>query len=157
MFYAISACLAGENCKYSGGNNRNEAIVSLCESRPCVLICPERTGGLKTPRAPAEIIGGTGEDVLAGQAKVMDSEGRDRTEAFMKGALLSLAQVWEAAGDETEICAVLKAKSPSCGSGLIYDGTFSGTKIPGNGVTAALFKREGIRVLTEEEFVPPVD
>ena len=166
MFYVISACLAGENCKYNGGNNRREDIVSFCETAPYMLICPEWAGGLETPREPAEIIGGSGEDVLDGRARVLDRTGKDVTENFLEGAHISLKEVERvfraifekdfAAEGPPEICAVLKAKSPSCGAGEIYDGSFSGRKIPGDGVTAALFKRKGIRVMTEEEFVDTI-
>lgn len=163
MFYIISACLAGENCKYNGGNNRREEITAFLEDHPCQLICPECAGGLESPREPAEIIGGDGKDVLEGRAKVRNRSGKDVTDAFRQGAEISLSEVkrvYQAVmekefpeGEVPDLCAVLKAKSPSCGSGLIYDGTFSGRKIPGDGVTAALFRKNGIRVLTEEEFV----
>ena len=162
MLYVISACLAGENCKYNGGNNYREEIAAFRENHHCLLICPEWAGELDTPREPSEITGGSGEDVLEGRAKVLDRHGKDVTEAFLKGAEISLKEVRRvfesvtgktlSEGNAPEIYAVLKARSPSCGSGVIYDGTFSGTKIPGDGVTAALFKKEGIRVLTEEEF-----
>ncbi len=166
MLYVISACLAGENCKYNGGNNYREDIAAFRENHHCLLICPEWAGELDTPREPSEIIGGSGEDVLEGRAKVKDRQGKDVTDAFLKGARISLSEVERVRkalaekelpdGSAEEICAVLKARSPSCGSGRIYDGTFSGQTIPGDGVTAALFKKEGIRVLTEEEFVADI-
>lgn len=133
----VSACLLGVSCKYDGGHNRNEQVTALKERFHLVPVCPEQLGGLPTPRIPSEIRDG----------RVFAKDGTDVTENFARGAheALRLAQL---AGCR---CAVLKARSPSCGSGVIYDGTFSGTKTEGDGVTAALLKRQGIRVYTEDE------
>ncbi|MHC1720648.1 MAG: DUF523 domain-containing protein [Clostridiaceae bacterium] len=138
----VSACLCGINCKYNGGSNLNKAVLKLLEEGKAIPICPEQLGGLTTPRPANEIEGGTGADVLDGIARVMDSDGKDETESFIRGAreVLSIAQ--KANIGE----AILKAKSPSCGAGHIYDGTFSSRIIQGNGVTAELLKRNGIRV-----------
>ena len=133
----VSACLLGENCKYSGGNNRDEHVLSFLEGKDYLAICPEVLGGLSIPRPPAEIIGDA----------VMDREGKDVTAAFNKGAEKTLALALD---HRPELC-LLKANSPSCGCGTIYDGTFSGKKIPGDGVTAALLKAHGFRVLTETD------
>lgn len=151
MIYAVSACLLGENCKYNGGSNYNEKVSELCRGKRCIAICPEILGGLEIPRAPSEISGGTGKDVLEGQAAVVSREGADVTRKFLLGAYSALEEVIEAAGEGEEIAAIMKAKSPSCGSGLIYSGQFDGTLVPGDGVTAALFKSKGIKVLTELE------
>lgn len=104
--------------------------------------CPELSGGLGLPRPPAEIHGGTGEDVLDGRARVLDREGGDVTRAFVAGAEASLALARACGASE----AFLAANSPSCGAGEIYDGSFSGARVEGDGVAAALFRRNGIRL-----------
>lgn len=109
-----------------------------------VAVCPEVAGGLGTPRRPAEIVGGDGRDVLDGRAGVVDDAGADVTEAFVAGARRAL----ELARRSGATIAVLTDKSPSCGPGEIYDGTFSGTRRTGIGVTAALLARHGIDVRT---------
>ena len=127
----ISACLLGRNVKYSGGNN----------------LCPWLAKYYKPiPRPPAEIQGGSGEDVLSGNATVADKDDKDVTQNFISGAQKALAY----AKKHNANCAILKARSPSCGCGMIYDGSFSGGKKAGNGVTAALFLQHGIKVYTEE-------
>lgn len=133
----VSACLLGENCKYSGGNNRNEAVCRYLETREYVPFCPEQEGGLPTPRLPSEIRG----------ERVCASDGADVTEAFRQGAEKALAKCRESGVDT----AILKEGSPSCGCHLIYDGTFSGRKIPGRGITAALLEDAGIRVYSEND------
>lgn len=143
----ISACLCGVNCKYNGGNNFNDKVSKLLKEGKGILVCPEQMGGLTTPRTPCEIVGGHGEDVLNGKAKVISKDGVDCTREFLKGAYEAL----KIAKDVNATKAIFKAKSPSCGCGKIYDGNFSGNKIDGNGVTAALFLKNGIEVVTEEE------
>ena len=142
MKVVISACLLGVRCRYDGGDSRNETAIKQGETYGLIPVCPEESGGLPTPRPPAEIVGGDGGDVLDGKAKVMTADGMDVTDAYLKGAhhALQVAQSNEA----THV--VLKARSPSCGCGDIYDGTFSGTLMSGDGVTAALLKRHGITV-----------
>jgi len=142
----VSACLLGINCKYNGENNLNENILNL--GNQIVPVCPEQLGGLSTPRCPCEIVGGDGHDVLCGKARVLTDKGVDVTEAFISGAKMT-QQIAEITKSKT---AVLKANSPSCGSNSIYDGTFSHKKCPGDGVTAALLKQNGIKVITEEAF-----
>ncbi len=136
----VSACLLGENCKYSGGNNAlpPELLAALEARYRLVPVCPERDGGLPTPRLPSERKG----------KRVLNRAGEDVTEAFRRGAQLAL----ETARREGCRLALLKERSPSCGSGKIYDGSFSGTLIPGNGVAAALLKENGIAVFGESEF-----
>lgn len=131
----ISECLAGEPCRYDGKHNRVESIVSLMKDRPYVLACPEVLGGLPTPRTPCEIMGD----------RVISKSGEDCTEAFNKGASMTMA-LCKAHQVTT---AILKAKSPSCGLNQVYDGTFSKTLIKGDGLTARLLKQGGIRVLDE--------
>lgn len=142
MKVVISACLLGIRCRYDGGDSRNETAIKQGETYELIPVCPEESGGLPTPRPPAEIVGGDGGDVLDGKAKVMTADGMDVTDAYLKGAhhALQVAQSNEA----THV--VLKARSPSCGCGDIYDGTFSGTLMSGDGVTTALLKRHGITV-----------
>lgn len=144
----VSACLCGVNCKYSGGNNENAEILDLLKKGEVVLVCPEQLGGMETPRPPHEIVGGTGADVIEGRAKVLSEEGMNSTEKFLKGAYetLNIAKLCNAK------IAILKAKSPSCGLGKIYDGTFLHNVTEGNGVTAELLLRNGIKVYTEENF-----
>lgn len=140
----VSACLAGKSCRYDGKAKPNDEIVALYEKGGAVLVCPEELGGLKTPRLPSEIQGGTGEDVLLGKARVAAKDGGDVTAAFILGAERTL----EAARLHGAKRAILKAKSPSCGCGLVYDGTFSGKLREGNGVTAALLLQNGVEVET---------
>jgi uncharacterized protein YbbK (DUF523 family) len=142
----VSACLMGVHCRFDGKSSLDTDIQQLVIEGKAVPVCPEQIGGLSTPRLPAEIIGGTGEDVLDGKAKVVNIEGEDVTEAFIRGAkeVLRIAKTVGA----TE--AILKERSPSCGSNVIYNGTFQGIKQAGNGVTAALLKRNGIQVKSEE-------
>lgn len=143
----VSACLCGINTKYSGDNNLDERILKLLKEGKAIPVCPEQLGGLTTPRAAHEISNGTGADVLDGKCKVKGIDGQDSTEGFIKGAYETLSI---AKGCNAKV-AILKAKSPSCGYGKIYDGTFTGTKIEGNGVTAELLKRNGIQIYTEED------
>ncbi|QZY56332.1 DUF523 domain-containing protein [Crassaminicella profunda] len=144
----ISACLAGVDCKYDGENNLREEILSLVKEKKAILVCPEQLGGLSTPRVPCEIVGGDGQAVLNKCAKVMNKNGEDKTSCFLKGAQQAL-RIAKLYGVKS---AILKGKSPSCGKGMIYDGSFSGKKKNGDGVTAALFKKEGIKIVDEESF-----
>lgn len=111
------------------------------------LVCPEVDGGLATPRPAAEIVGGDGHDVLDGLARVLTIDGEDVTDAFVRGADIAVRAAVEAGAKR----AVLKARSPSCGCGRTYDGTFSGVLRTGDGVTAAALRRSGIHVVTEED------
>ncbi|WCK53562.1 DUF523 domain-containing protein [Aneurinibacillus sp. Ricciae_BoGa-3] len=144
----ISACLMGCECRYDGKANYKEEIEQLIKEGRAVPACPEQLGGLSTPRNPAEIVGGDGFDVLDGKARVVDNTGQDVTEQFLQGARQAL-RIAKAAGATH---AILKERSPSCGSTGIYDGTFSRTKQPGVGVAAALLIRNGIQVESEEKW-----
>lgn len=144
----ISACLCGVNCKYSGGNNLHPEFLKLLKNGEVLPVCPEQLGGLTTPRSTSEITGGTGQDVLEGQAKVTNRE-TDLSSYFVKGAYETL-HLAEQAGIKT---AILQPRSPSCGCGKIYDGTFSGRLIEGDGVTAALLKQHGIKVWNADEYL----
>lgn len=145
----VSACLAGFDVKYNGSHNLNNKIKNWFEDKKVLPVCPEVLGGLSIPREPAEIVGGGGEDVLDGHAKVITKNGMDVTDQFIKGAFETLKIAQEL--DATMV--VLKERSPSCGSSMIYSGEFNGTKKQGIGVTTALLKRNGIRVLSEENFM----
>lgn len=144
----ISACLTGVKCKYNGGDNLDKSVEDLVKKGKAIFICPEQLGGLSTPREPAEISGGSGRDVLYSKAKVITNKGHDVTEAFIKGAeeTLKIAELVGATG------VILKEGSPSCGSNLIYDGSFQGRKKEGIGVTAALLKDKGYPVFSEKDF-----
>ncbi|MBQ8830596.1 MAG: DUF523 domain-containing protein [Oscillospiraceae bacterium] len=133
----ISRCLLGENCTYRGDSNFCEKVVALGEQYKIITVCPEADGGLPIPRDPAE----------RKHDKVISKTGKDVTAEYTKGAEIAL----EKALTNNVKLAVMKARSPSCGSGIIYDGTFTGTRISGDGVTAELLKKHGIRVITEEE------
>ncbi len=138
----VSACLAGVKCKYNGGHNEIEGIKALHTAGKAILICPEMEGGLRTPRTPAEII--SSEKGI----KVISRDGEDVTKEFVKGAEITL----EVARKNGIKRAVLKSKSPSCGLGEIYDGTFTNTLKKGNGVTAQLLIDNDIEVYTEKTF-----
>ena len=133
----ISACLLGENCKYSGGNNYEPLTEALGERFELVPVCPERLGGLTSPREPAERVG----------ERVLSRTGEDWTVAFYLGAERTL----EIARREGISQAVLKERSPSCGCGAVYDGTFTGTVVPGDGVAAELLKRHGVHIRGESQ------
>ena len=141
--YIISACLLGHKCKYNGGDNYCRWVVEFASKNSYIAVCPEVAGGLSVPRPPAEIVG----------ERVLNKEGLDVTEAFMKGAQNAYnASVVEAIERKEPIDgAILRAKSPTCGCKVIYDGTFGGKLVPGDGVFAGLLKENGIRVITEED------
>jgi uncharacterized protein YbbK (DUF523 family) len=134
----VSACLAGIYCRYNGEVDGDPAIMKLIEEGRAIPFCPEAYGGLPTPRQPCEIQGD----------KVMDCDGVDRTTEFRRGAEEGLKLARLAGCTE----AILKARSPSCGKDVIYDGTFTSTRIPGNGVFADILLKNGFTVRTEEEF-----
>ncbi|MCP4116183.1 MAG: DUF523 domain-containing protein [Desulfobacteraceae bacterium] len=145
----ISACLAGEAVRYDGKAFpvRDPLLMEWLREKRALPFCPEVAGGLETPRPPAEIQGGTGLDVLEGRARIVNTLGEDVTVDFVQGANKALSF----ARKHQVIAAMLKEKSPSCGSGTIYDGTFSGRLEPGYGVTAALFRLHHIVVFNETQ------
>ncbi|MDY5212892.1 DUF523 domain-containing protein [Intestinibacter sp.] len=146
----VSACLLGENCKYSGGNNKAENVIKYLEGKEYILVCPEQLGKLSTPRDPSEIItegNKDGNDVLDKNIKVLSNKGVDVTANFIKGAEETL----KIAKEHNVKKAILKAGSPSCGYKKIYDGTFSGNKVQGMGVTAAILNKENIELLDEDD------
>ncbi len=142
---AISACLLGEMCRYDGSACTCDAVRRLAKRSDVAIIaiCPERAGGLTCPRPPAEIV-----STPHGNKHVVDATGKDITEAFEIGARETLRTVLRYGCSH----AILKSKSPSCGLGQIYNGSFSGTLIAGDGITAQLLKTAGIICITEDEF-----
>ena len=142
-----SACLLGVKCRYDGKIKPHPKVLELAKKEILIPICPEQFGGQSTPRLDVEIQSGDGLKVLNGTAKCVESNGTEVTQQFISGAeeVLKLAKLY---GIKE---AILKQRSPSCGSGQIYDGTFSKTLIKGDGVTTALLKRKGIKVISEEE------
>lgn len=136
MKLLVSACLLGINCRYCGTGCKNELVCSLAEHHQLIPVCPEQLGGMSTPRIPSEIV----------SERVINQIGEDVTNAFQKGAeeTLRIAKLLDCSA------AVLKSRSPSCGYGEIYDGSFNGTKIAGNGVTAELLFQNGFAIYNED-------
>lgn len=137
MKILVSACLLGKNCKYNGGNNLNQRVLDFIEGHEVIDVCPEQLGGLSTPRLPAEIVDGV----------VTNKEGVSVDAQFRKGAQTALTVALEKKVD----LAILQSRSPSCGVKEIYDGSFSGKKIKGQGVFAKLLSAHGIKVLDAED------
>jgi uncharacterized protein YbbK (DUF523 family) len=133
----VSACLAGIKCRYDGNDNSNEKVIEMIKQGIAIPACPEQLGGLPTPRIPGEILGSC----------VCSKDGIDVTEQFYKGAAetLKIAKMLHCKK------AVLKQRSPSCGFGLIYDGSHTGKIIKGNGIITELLLKNGIKILSEEE------
>jgi uncharacterized protein YbbK (DUF523 family) len=143
----ISSCLAGLKVRYNGTDCLDTNIEEFIKKENIRTVCPELLGGFSTPREPAEIVGGNGYDVLDGKAFVKDAKGNDVTQMYIEGANKTLVFIKDL---EAEMV-VLKENSPSCGSGSIYTGNFDGTKMSGVGVTTALLRRNGIKVVSEDE------
>lgn len=137
----VSACLAGINCKYNGGNNYNEKIFKMVKNGKAIPVCAEQLGGLSTPRIPVEI------KIIDGKKHAINKEGQDVTEQFEKGA----REILELAKNLDIKQAVLQPRSPSCGVGKIYSGNFDGKLIDGNGFLAELLLENGIEVLSVDE------
>lgn len=137
MNILISACLTGCNCKYNGKNNFNKKVSALLDKHTVICVCPEQAGGLPTPRMPSEIKDG----------RVITENGTDVTESFLNGAKASLSKALK----YNCTAAVLKANSPSCGFGKIYDGSFSHKLTDGNGIFAQMLFDNGIKIFTEND------
>lgn len=135
----VSACLLGVNCKYDGTNNELPKLMDYLKDKRVIPVCPEQMGGFSTPRMPSE----------RKDAKVMTESGIDVTKQYQKGAQETLKLVEKFQVEK----AILKSKSPSCGVGKIYDGTFSHTVISGNGVTADLLLQNGVEVISSDDFL----
>ena len=144
----VSRCLLGHRVRYDGGAHGPFGLLERWQAEGRVVaLCPEVAGGLPTPRAPAEIPGGQGSEVLDGRLPVLTVAGEDVSAAFVAGAEQALALVTQ----HGIRLALLKARSPSCGNRENYDGSFSGTRVAGEGVTAALLRRAGVRVFNEDQ------
>ena len=137
MRIAVSACLFGDNCKYNGGNNYSEKVAEFVKEHEVIKVCPEVMGGLPTPREPSEIVDGA----------VKHKDGTSVDAEFRKGAELALNKVISAGAE----LVILQSRSPSCGVNSVYDGTFSGTLIQGQGVFAKLLTENNIKVLDVSE------
>lgn len=137
MKIMVSACLFGENCKYNGGNNYNEKVMEYIKGHEVISVCPEVLGGLPTPRIPSEIVNGI---VTARDGRNVDSE-------FRLGADIALKKALE----ENVDLVILQSRSPSCGAKQIYDGSFSGNKINGQGIFAKLLMENNFRVVDVED------
>lgn len=137
MKILVSACLLGRNCKYSGGNNRRESVIRYLQDKEYIPVCPEVEAGMPVPRPPVEIRDG----------RVISIEGKDLDAVYRRG----VAKVMEILQKEEIGLAILKAKSPTCGVHEIYDGTFTGKKIPGQGLLAQALQEAGIPILDEND------
>ena len=139
--FLVSACLAGMNCKYNGGNNCHPKILEMVKKGEAIPVCPEQLGGMQTPRLPSEI------RLEGKQKRVVNQQGEDVTKYYQKGAqeVVRLANALEIHQ------AILQARSPSCGKGKIYNGRFEKKLINGNGITAQLLIENGIQVISSDE------
>ena len=137
MKIAVSACLLGHNCKYSGGNNRSQKVLDYIEGHEVIPVCPEVTGGLSTPRVPVELK----------NDRAVNRDGEDVTEFFQRGVKLTMEKL---AGQNIDL-AILQPRSPSCGCKQIYDGTFSKTLIEGTGMFAQALAETGIPMLDGDD------
>lgn len=141
--YIVSACLLGEPCRYDGNDNLTDWVKELTEDHTVCMVCPETLGKLSVPRPKSEIKDGA----------VINEEGEDVTKAFEDGARIAYIRTVAAAmsiGEEIE-CAILKSNSPSCGKDKVYDGTFTGTLVDGEGIFAKTLREHGIKIYTEKE------
>ncbi len=137
MKIAVSACLLGENCKYNGGNNYSEKVARFIEGHEVIPVCPEVLGGLPTPRDPSEIVNGI---VKHRDGSSVDSEFRSGAEAAMNIIL-----------EKNVDMVILQSRSPSCGVNAIYDGTFTGRTIPGQGIFASMVKEKNIKAVDVQD------
>ncbi|WP_300328125.1 DUF523 domain-containing protein [Fusobacterium sp.] len=144
----VSSCLCGINCKYNGKNNLEPIFLQLLNEGKLVPICPEQLGGLKTPRVPAEI-----QEDENKKRKVINKDGIDVTSEYSLGAERTL-EILKALDIKKVI---FRRRSPSCGCGEIYDGSFTGTIVNGNGITSELLLKNGIEVITDEEYIKKLE
>lgn len=140
MKILVSACLLGKNCKYNGGNNLSPEVLAYVADREVIPVCPETAAGLGTPRVPVEILGGV----------VQDREGHSVDQALRA----AIAEILRSIVGEDIECAILKSRSPTCGVKEVYDGTFTGTLIPGSGLFAQALKDAGYKVIDAEDLGP---
>lgn len=145
----LSACLAGIRCVYDGTHKRHPVFAKMLKEGKALVFCPEVLGGLKVPHPPSEILGGDGFAARKGLTRVVSKDGADVTSFFIRGARKSLVL----ARKNKITRAIMKSRSPSCGCGWVYDGRFSRSLVKGFGVTAALLKENGIRVVSDEAYL----
>jgi uncharacterized protein YbbK (DUF523 family) len=145
----VSSCLMGQKVRYNGSDLAisSQLFIEFKKLVEVIPFCPEVSGGLPTPRAPAEIIQGSGYEVLAGSSRVINNDSSDVTDAFIRGAELALL----CCRQHGISIALLTESSPSCGSNTIHNGEFNGIKIPGKGVTTALLETNGIKVFSQNQ------
>ncbi|MCF0260103.1 MAG: DUF523 domain-containing protein [Erysipelotrichaceae bacterium] len=143
MIIGVSSCLLGENCKYNGGNNRSEKVCALAKDHTLIGVCPEMLGGLPCPRTPCEIVGD----------QVISKTGQNCTKAYEGGAQKALKIL----KDQKAEMVILQPRSPSCGAKKIYDGSFSGTLIEGQGTFAKLLKENSIPVVEADSLSVVID
>ena len=137
MKIAVSACLLGHNCKYSGGNNRSQKVLDYIEGHEVIPVCPEVTGGMSTPRVPVELKNG----------KAINRDGEDVTEFFLRGVEKTMEKL---DGQNIDL-AILQPRSPSCGCKQIYDGSFTKTLIEGKGMFAQALAAAGIPMMDGDD------
>lgn len=144
----VSACLLGIDCKYSGKNNKNEKLLEFLKGKDIIPICPEQLGGLKTPRQMAELKS-SAKEIIENKGIVITKDNKDVTKEFLKGGyeILKYLELFDIEK------AILKEGSPSCGSNFVYDGSFSSKKIKGQGITAYLLEKEGVKLSSENNFM----
>ena len=135
----VSACLLGEACRFDGQGKQNSTLLELLKNKHLISVCPEVEGGLPIPRPPAEIVGDL----------VLRENGEDITESFQQGARNGVVKAQTA----NVSLAILKSRSPACGCGAVYDGTFSKTLISGDGIFTRLLKQKGIECISDEQFL----
>lgn len=143
MKVLISACLTGENCKYNGGNNRNESIMDYLKDKEIIAVCPEQLGGLETPRVPTELIQGVAYNRQKEKVDPYFREGTRKVLEKIKGLQID--------------CAILQSRSPSCGVKQIYDGTFTGKLVPGQGILAKALQDEGILLIDSDTLIAELE
>jgi len=146
----VSACLLGINCQYNCESDLTEKLLEFLKDKgEFIAICPEVLGGLPIPRDASAIVNGGEKDIDLKKVKVRSIKNKDVSNEFVKGA----QRVLEIAKQNKVHLAILKAKSPSCGAGLIYDDTFTRNLIAGDGITAAMLKKHGVKVMTEKDLI----
>lgn len=155
MIYIVSSCILGENCRYDGKNSRDEKILKFLENKDIIPVCPEVMGGMKTPRIPCEIVNAK-DFILGFEPKVENKDKVDCTFQFIKGVKAAIDLIESKAKMKncklSEMKAILKDKSPSCGSKFIYDGSFLGHLIEGSGIFASMLRKYNVEILSEYDF-----
>lgn len=147
----VSACLLGMPCRYNGKAKLNEKLVALLKGNCAITLCPEMLSGMGIPRGPFEIKGGSGKDVIDGNAKIISKEGTDFTKEFIDGCDRALDIIRTDIEEDKISFAILCEKSPSCGVSRIYDGSFEGKKIKGEGIFTSMLQEKGIKCISSDD------